>query len=110
MLWPSLAMYGDWALLALRLMVAAVFFTSGLSHAREPTKRAASAVGAGSGSAAGSLIPISVPPIAARELHRRPSLAISQSPTARSTLPIETPIQVADALPGVERHPARVLE
>ena len=42
MLWPHLAMYGDWALLAMRLMVAAIFFTSGLSHAREPKKRAAS--------------------------------------------------------------------
>jgi putative oxidoreductase len=39
MLWPHLAMYGDWALLAMRLMAAAVFFTSGLSHAREPKKR-----------------------------------------------------------------------
>ena len=42
MLWPHLAMYGDWALLAMRLMVAAIFFTSGLSHARERKKRAAS--------------------------------------------------------------------
>jgi putative oxidoreductase len=42
MLWPALVRYGDWALLAVRLMVAAVFFWSGLSHAREPKKRAAS--------------------------------------------------------------------
>jgi len=33
MLWPRLAIYGDWALLAMRLLVAAVFFSSGLSHA-----------------------------------------------------------------------------
>jgi len=39
MIWPGLAAYGDWALLALRLLVAAVFFTSGLSHARDPKKR-----------------------------------------------------------------------
>ena len=39
MLWPRLAMYGDWALLAMRLMVAAVFFSSGLSHARDPRVR-----------------------------------------------------------------------
>jgi putative oxidoreductase len=42
MLWPGLAVYGDWALLALRLMVAVVFFWSGLSHARKPTERAKS--------------------------------------------------------------------
>ena len=48
MLWPHLAMYGDWALLAIRLVVAAIFFTSGLSHAREPKKRAAS-IGASPG-------------------------------------------------------------
>ena len=46
MLWPALARYEDWALLALRLVVAAVFFWSGLSHARDPKKRAAS-IGAG---------------------------------------------------------------
>jgi putative oxidoreductase len=46
MLWPTLAGYGDWSLLALRLMVAAVFFSSGLSHVRDPTKRSAS-IGAG---------------------------------------------------------------
>ena len=42
MIWPGLAAYGDWALLALRLLVAAIFFTSGLSHARDPKKRGAS--------------------------------------------------------------------
>ncbi len=40
--WPSLAMCADWALLAMRLLVAAIFFTSGLSHARDPKGRAAS--------------------------------------------------------------------
>ena len=39
MLWPSLAAYSDWALLALRLMVAVVFFFSGLEHARKPKER-----------------------------------------------------------------------
>ena len=39
MIWPGLAVYGDWALLALRLLVAAIFFASGLSHARDPKKR-----------------------------------------------------------------------
>ena len=39
MLWSGLALYGDWALLALRLLVAAVFFSSGLSHVRDPKKR-----------------------------------------------------------------------
>ena len=39
MLWPTLAAYGDWALLALRLMVAVVFFWSGLVHVRDPKKR-----------------------------------------------------------------------
>ena len=48
MLFPALARYGDWALLALRLIVAAVFFSSGLSHVRDPKKRAAS-IGAGAG-------------------------------------------------------------
>ncbi len=48
MLFPALARYGDWALLALRLIVAAVFFSSGLSHAREPKKRAES-IGTGPG-------------------------------------------------------------
>ena len=39
MLWPGLTVYGDWALLALRLMVAAIFFWSGLEHARKPKER-----------------------------------------------------------------------
>ena len=39
MLWPGLTVYGDWALLAMRLMVAAIFFVSGLSHARKPEER-----------------------------------------------------------------------
>jgi putative oxidoreductase len=39
MLWPELATLGDWALLAMRLLVAAIFFTSGLWHARDPKKR-----------------------------------------------------------------------
>lgn len=39
MLWPNLAMYGDWSFLALRLMVAVVFFWSGQSHARDPKGR-----------------------------------------------------------------------
>jgi putative oxidoreductase len=39
MLWPGMAAYDDWALLALRLAVAVVFFRSGLSHARDPKKR-----------------------------------------------------------------------
>jgi putative oxidoreductase len=34
-----MAAYDDWALLALRLAVAVVFFRSGLSHARDPKKR-----------------------------------------------------------------------
>ena len=42
MLWPDLSRYGDWALLAVRLVVAAIFFKSGLSHARDPKKRAES--------------------------------------------------------------------
>ncbi len=42
MLWPGLAVYGDWALLALRLLVAVIFFVSGLSHARKPKERAKS--------------------------------------------------------------------
>jgi putative oxidoreductase len=46
MLFPALARYGDWALLALRLVVAAVFFSSGLSHVRDPKKRGES-IGAG---------------------------------------------------------------
>ncbi len=39
MLWPGLGAFGDWALLVLRLMVAVIFFWSGLSHARNPKKR-----------------------------------------------------------------------
>lgn len=42
MLWPGLAAYGDWALLAMRLLVAVIFFASGLSHARKPKERAQS--------------------------------------------------------------------
>jgi len=41
-LFPQLLPFSDVALLCLRLMVAAVFFTSGLSHARDPVGRAAS--------------------------------------------------------------------
>lgn len=41
-LFPQLLPFGDAALLCLRLLVAAVFFTSGLSHARDPVGRAAS--------------------------------------------------------------------
>ena len=40
MLWPQLSAYGDWALLVLRLMIAVIFFASGLSHARHPGERA----------------------------------------------------------------------
>jgi putative oxidoreductase len=39
MLWSGLAMYSDWALLAMRLLVATIFFASGLSHARDPKGR-----------------------------------------------------------------------
>src|SRR5262245_37124499 len=48
MLWPALARYGDWVLLALRFMNATVFFSSGLSHVRDPKKRGAS-IGASPG-------------------------------------------------------------
>jgi putative oxidoreductase len=41
-LFPQLLPFIDAALLCLRLMVAAVFFTSGLQHARDPIGRAAS--------------------------------------------------------------------
>ena len=41
-LWPGLTAYADWALLALRLMVAAVFLTSGWSHVRDPAGRSRS--------------------------------------------------------------------
>jgi putative oxidoreductase len=49
-LWSGLSAYGDWALLALRLMVGVVFFWSGLSHVREPKKRGDS-IGVGAGAA-----------------------------------------------------------
>ncbi len=39
MVWPSLASYGDWALLAMRLVVAVIFFWSGFAHARKPKER-----------------------------------------------------------------------
>ena len=39
LLFPGLLRYADVALLLLRLMVAAVFFTSGLSHVRDPAGR-----------------------------------------------------------------------
>jgi putative oxidoreductase len=42
MLWPGLSAFGDWALLAMRLMVAVIFFSSGLSHARKPKERGTS--------------------------------------------------------------------
>jgi putative oxidoreductase len=41
-LFPQLLPFSDVALLCLRLLVAAVFFTSGLSHVRDPVGRAAS--------------------------------------------------------------------
>jgi putative oxidoreductase len=41
-LWPALTDYADWALLALRLMVAAVFLSSGWSHATKSRERAKS--------------------------------------------------------------------
>ena len=39
MIWPELASWTDWALLALRLIVAVIFFWSGLSHTRDPAGR-----------------------------------------------------------------------
>jgi putative oxidoreductase len=42
LLFPGLLRYADVALFLLRLMVAAVFFTSGLSHVRDPADRARS--------------------------------------------------------------------
>jgi putative oxidoreductase len=39
MLWPGLSAYGDWALLAMRLLVGVIFFWSGQSHARNPKER-----------------------------------------------------------------------
>jgi putative oxidoreductase len=61
-LFPELLRFGDVGLLLLRLMVAAVFFTSGLNHLKDPTARAQS-IGAsrtftivlGSGEVLGSL-------------------------------------------------------
>lgn len=41
-LFPQLLQFGDVGLLCLRLMVAVVFFWSGLQHARDPIGRAAS--------------------------------------------------------------------
>jgi putative oxidoreductase len=38
-IWPELASWTDWSLLALRLMVAVVFFKSGLAHAGDPKGR-----------------------------------------------------------------------
>lgn len=42
LVFPQLLQFSDVALLCLRLMVAAVFFWSGLQHARDPIGRAAS--------------------------------------------------------------------
>src|SRR5262245_36552961 len=42
MLWPILADYADWALLAMRLLVALVFFQSGWSHVTKTAERAKS--------------------------------------------------------------------
>ena len=42
LLWPGLTAYADWTLLALRLMIAAVFLTSGWNHAGDPVGRAKS--------------------------------------------------------------------
>ena len=39
MLWSSLSAFGDWALLAMRLLVAVVFFWGGQAHARNPKER-----------------------------------------------------------------------
>jgi putative oxidoreductase len=41
-LFPELLRFGDVGLLLLRLMVAWVFFTSGLTHLKDPTERAKS--------------------------------------------------------------------
>jgi putative oxidoreductase len=40
--YPELGAYLDWAVLALRFMVALVFFTSGSAHLRHPHQRASS--------------------------------------------------------------------
>jgi putative oxidoreductase len=37
--WPGLSAYGDWALLAMLLLVGVVFFWSGQAHARNPKER-----------------------------------------------------------------------
>jgi putative oxidoreductase len=42
MLWPVLSDYADWALLAMRLVVALVFFQSGWSHVTRTAERAES--------------------------------------------------------------------
>ncbi|HEX4020655.1 MAG TPA: DoxX family protein [Acidobacteriaceae bacterium] len=39
---PELSQYTDWGILAMRLMVGAVFFTSGFSHLKQPQERAKS--------------------------------------------------------------------
>lgn len=39
---PELSRYSDWALLALRIMLAVVFFASGSAHLRHPQERAKS--------------------------------------------------------------------
>ena len=41
-LFPQLLQFGDLALLCLRLIVAVVFFDSGLEHVKDPVKRGAS--------------------------------------------------------------------
>ncbi len=41
-MFPQLFQFADWSLLLLRLMVAAVFVTSGSSHLKDPKGRAAS--------------------------------------------------------------------
>lgn len=42
MIWPELASFTDWSLLAMRLMVAAIFFWSGFAHVRDPRGRGTS--------------------------------------------------------------------
>ncbi|HTW45572.1 MAG TPA: DoxX family protein [Acidobacteriaceae bacterium] len=39
---PQLTQYSDWGILALRVMIAAVFSTSGFNHLKAPRKRAES--------------------------------------------------------------------
>src|SRR5947208_4680789 len=48
MLFPQLTRYSDVGLLLLRLMVACVFFTSGLNHLKDPAERA-KGIGASTG-------------------------------------------------------------